>query len=82
MIIKIEKPHPDYPFAWIYVDEFVDVEGEKLKDTLTKIDVTLLGPWEYCLSIASGGLGVDQRRAPILLEDEHVKPSKKRIRKK
>lgn len=75
MRIKIEKPHPDYPFAYVHVDLGTDIDGKNFGDVLVNHGLTLLGRWTIYTK--------DDRsefRAPVLLEDEHVKPKKTKRR--
>jgi hypothetical protein len=80
MIIKISKPHPDYPFAWVHVPIGTDIDPDHgpLTDIFERNQITLLGRWES--HMVDGA--IDSLKAPVLLEDEHVKPPKRRSRKK
>lgn len=76
MKIKLVKPHSDYPFAWMHVDVSVNTDREDLGDILAENCITLLGRWEPHMS---NGV-VESVKAPVLMEDEHIKPQKKRAR--
>lgn len=79
MKIEIVKPHEDYPYAKAHVGIAVDTDSAELSDILAKSRITLLGPWD---TYRDNGL-VKGFVAPVLLEDEHVKPRKTtRARKK
>lgn len=74
MKIEIRKPHADYPYAHAHVGIQVDTEGSELSDILAKSRITPLGPWE---AYKENGV-VQGFTAPVLIEDEHVKPHKTR----
>lgn len=81
MKIKLTKPHAEYPFAWVEVEtdykkDDPDKLGFDLAVVLDKHRITLLGPWA---TVSSSG-SVVSMKAPALLEDEHIKPPKKRTR--
>jgi hypothetical protein len=77
MKIRLVQPHPDYPFAWVHVE--VSSASRHTSDTSARIDgvladkrITLLGKWEV-----NGDDNTDLR-APVLIEDEHTKPKKRK----
>lgn len=73
MKLKLVKPHPDYPFAWLHVDLKTDIDQGSFGDILANRRLTLLGRWTIYTKD-----GHSEFRAPVLLEDEHVKPKKRR----
>lgn len=73
MKIEIKQPHPDYPYAHAHVGIQVDTDGAELSDILASHRLTLLGPW----TADKDGVTVKGFMAPVLLEDEHIKPRKK-----
>lgn len=78
MKIEIKQPHSDYPYAYAHVGIQVDTDGVELSDILTNNRLTLLGPW----TADKDGVTVKGFVAPVLLEDEHVKPRKKAATKR
>jgi hypothetical protein len=78
MRIELKRPHPDYPFGWVSVSvgyKSVDPEKFGFDTAMVLIDrnITMLGPWE---TVSTEG-SVITLKAPVLLEDEHIKPRKK-----
>lgn len=70
MRIEVIKPNPDFPLAYLHVDLFTNTDREDFSDILAKNRLTLLGRWEpHHIGGVAQGL-----KAPVLLEDEHVKP--------
>lgn len=74
MKARIERPHPDYPFVWVRAkidsqNRWTQQTGHIFGAVLAKKGITILGEWE-----ADG----KDLRAPALIEDEHVKPKKRR----
>jgi len=76
MKIEINQPHADYPYAQVSVGVNVDTDRPDLIDILTKNNLTLLGPWKFVIE-----KGTPIFIAPVLLEDQHVKPRKPAVRK-
>lgn len=72
MKIKLVRPDPDYPFAYAHVDLKTDIDN--LGDILAIHKLTLLGRW----TVHTPAEDFPVFRAPVLLEDEHVKPRKLR----
>ena len=73
MKIVINRPHPDYPLAYVHVPFNTNLDRPDLGDILAKNRITLLGRWEPDMkNNANNGF-----KAPVLLEDEHTKPRKK-----
>lgn len=75
MQIQVRRPHPDYPFVWVHIPVTNEARAtpQKAAETnkfLHDVGITLLGKWE--------AVGPHDLRAPALLEEEHVKPPKKR----
>lgn len=78
MQISVIQPDKDYPLAYVRVDLNTDVDREDLNEVLAERRLTLLGRWKpEVLNGTTVGLKV-----PVLVEDEHIKPRKKRITKK
>lgn len=78
MRIEIKRPHPGFPLAWVFASvPYKSVDSEKFgfdaSMMLIKRNITIIGPWE----IVSTKDGVVTVKAPVLLEDEHVKPRKR-----
>jgi hypothetical protein len=76
MKIEIERPHPEYPFAYVHVPVTVDTDRPDLGDILAKNRLSLLGRWEPHIK---NGV-IRSVKAPVLLEDEHTPMPKKRGR--
>uniref|UniRef100_A0AAU7GZ00 Uncharacterized protein n=1 Tax=Streptomyces phage Scarif TaxID=3158858 RepID=A0AAU7GZ00_9CAUD len=78
MWISVTRPDNDYPLAYVRVDLRTDVEREDLNDILANRRLTLIGRWKpEVVNGTTVGL-----MAPVLIEDDHVKPRKKRTVKK
>ncbi|QEQ93905.1 hypothetical protein SEA_KARDASHIAN_40 [Streptomyces phage Kardashian] len=73
MQIKIARPHPDYPLAYVHVSPNTNLDRPDLVEILENNRLTILGRWEPHMV----GTSMDSFKAPVLLEDEHVKPRKK-----
>lgn len=74
MRVWIERPHPDYPFVWVRTvinsqNRWTEKTGPILELALADRGITLLGEW---------ATDSTDLKAPALLEDEHVKPKKRR----
>ena len=83
MRIELNRPHPDYPLGWVSVSirhKSVDPEkfGFDVSMVLANRNITIIGPWET-VSIEGAVVNI---KAPVLLEDEHVKPRKRAAPKK
>lgn len=74
MQIKIVRPNIEFPLVWIHVPLHANTDGEDVSKVLDKKRVSLLGRWE--LDNQNGK--TEGFKAPALLEDEHVKPTKRR----
>jgi hypothetical protein len=75
MKIKLVRPSEDYPLAWVHVDLKTDLDGKALTDFLDGHRLTLLARWVFHTKD-----GVSEFKAPVLLEDEHIKPRIRRRR--
>lgn len=75
MKLKLIRPSEDYPLAWVHVDLKTDLESRGLVDILAKQRLTLLGRWEVHTKNDTS-----EFRAPVLIEDDHVKPKGRRRR--
>jgi hypothetical protein len=78
MKIEIKQPNPDFPLAWVHATTDYKKDPEKLGFDIAMVlaeqRVTLLGLWET-VSIEGTIVVI---KAPALLEDQHIKPAKKR----
>jgi hypothetical protein len=80
MKFKIVQPHPNFPLAYVHIRVSTQTPwGEKqsgqLESALKNRRISVIGRWEVI-----NDLNGDNMRIPVLLEDEHVKPAKRKKR--